>query len=174
MPTTADTSSPLVVAGPPLCTALVHSSSGSYDPLHFARHYDWMSEEKSAEIDSWKAALRRGKSSDGLGGPMEEEEREQLQASIARSNQSIAATTRATNESTIMQAWKSSERRQQKETGKAPFYLKASEAKKLALAARYIELADKKGALNKFMLKKTKEVKNRDHKYMPRDGREEY
>lgn len=145
---------------------LLHS--GDYDSHHFNSHYSWMNDAKSGEINEWQAELRSGKREKR---PLTEEEREELRSNINRAKQSIASTKRTTSESALLREWKHSERLAQKD-GKKPFFLKKSEQKKLALAARYMELKENKGALQKFMLKKTRDVTNKDHKYMPREGRE--
>jgi len=135
-----------------------------------------MAKEKQEEIARWQSELRSGKvAASGAGGKaarMTDEEREELRSRIQQSQQHLAALKREHSESSIVQKWKSAERKAQKETGKAAFHLKKSEVKKLQLAARYLDLKEK-GGLQKFMVKRTKEVANRDHKYMPREGREE-
>jgi ribosomal RNA-processing protein 36 len=146
--------------------------SGAYDVGHFDRHYSWLSDAKSTEVADWSQQLRTGKRAPNDQRPISEEEREELKANIQRAKQSIASTSRSRGESTLLREWKHTERLAQR-SGKKPFYLKKSETKKLALASRYLELKSTKGALQKFMVKKTKEVKNKDHKYMPREGTNE-
>lgn len=155
-----------------LCACVASRSSGDFDPLHFHSHYGWVAEEKQAEITAWQAELRSGRAGDGSKRVLDDEEREEIRANIQRAQQQLAASKRTVGESSLLKAWKNSERKQQKETGKAPFHLKKSEQKKLQLASRYLALKEQKGALQKFMLKKTKEVANRDHKYMPHEGRD--
>ena len=160
------------------------SLCGEFNPTHFHGHYAWMAQEKEAEIAAWQAELRSGKksaatlkgnnlSSGGSSGAvkMSDEEREELRGRIQQAQQELAALKRDKGENALLQQWKSSERKLQKETGKKPFHLKASEQKKLKLASRFLELQHQ-GKLQKFMQKKTKEVANRDHRYMPHEGRE--
>jgi ribosomal RNA-processing protein 36 len=158
------------------------SLCGEFNPTHFHGHYAWMAQEKETEIAAWQAELRSGKKSaatlkgnlsSGGGGAvkMSDEEREELRGRIQQAQQELAALKRDKGENALLQQWKSSERKLQKETGKKPFHLKASEQKKLKLASRFLDL-QQQGKLQKFMQKKTKEVANRDHRYMPHEGRE--
>lgn len=142
---------------------------GDYDPNHFHAHYGWMTDEKQKEMQEWQRELKSGKRQKRA---LTEEEREELHDNIQRAKQSLAQTTRDKGEQGLLREWKHNERLAQKD-GKKPFFLKESEKKKLALASRYLELKENKGALQKFMEKKTKKIKNADHKYMPREGREE-
>ena len=145
---------------------------GDFDPLHFDANYKFINEEKQAEIKTWQAELKSGRSSDGSRRLLDDEEREEIRARIQRAQQSLQSQKRTVGESSLLKTWKASERKAQRETGKKPFHLKASEVKKLQLASRYLELKSNKGALQKFMTKKNKENANRDHKYMPHEGRE--
>ncbi|KXZ45096.1 hypothetical protein GPECTOR_58g545 [Gonium pectorale] len=61
--------------------------------------------------------------------------------------------------------WKAKER-SAVASGKAPFYLKAAEKKKLALLAKYQELKER-GKLDKFMEKRRKKNAAKDHRYLP-------
>ena len=142
---------------------------GDFHPHHFHSHYSWMSDEKQKEMQEWQHELKSGRRNKR---PLTDEEYEELQQNIQRAKQSLAQTTREKGEQGLLRDWKHIERLAQK-NGKRPFYLKESEKKKLALASRYLELKENKGALQKFMEKKTKKIKDKDHKYMPREGREE-
>jgi len=144
---------------------------GDFNPLHFQRHYEWISEEKEKEIKGWQAELRSGKSSAVKGQRLSEEEVEELRTRIQRAQQSLAAMRKEHAQNSILQKWKSSERKLQKSTGKGAFFLKDSEKKKLAQAAQFLHL-QKNGQLQKFMEKRHKKVANVDHKYMPHEGRE--
>lgn len=145
---------------------------GDFDPLHFDANYKFINEEKQVEIKTWQAELKSGRASDGSRRLLDDEEREEIRAKIQRAQQSLQSQKRTVGESSLLKTWKASERKAQRETGKKAFHLKASEVKKLALASRYLELKSNKGALQKFMTKKSKENANRDHKYMPHEGRE--
>jgi len=149
---------------------------GEFNPVHFQAQYKWMSEEKEKEIAEWQAELRSGKrapptSKGGVAVRMTDEEREELRARIQSAQQELSKMRRENGENSLLQQWKRNERKLQKDTGKKPFHLKKSEEKKIKLAARFLDLK-KQGGLQKFMQKKTKEVANRDHKYMPHEGRE--
>lgn len=50
--------------------------------------------------------------------------------------------------------------------GKTPFYLKASDRKRIELEAKFEEL-QAKGGLDKFMEKRRKKNASKDHRYVP-------
>jgi len=75
----------------------------------------------------------------------------------------------------LLTEWKRNERTKQRETGKAAFYLKRSELKKMEMAAKYMATRQQKGGdkqIEKMMEKRRRKVANRDHKYMPHQNNE--
>ncbi|PNH10830.1 Ribosomal RNA processing protein 36 [Tetrabaena socialis] len=66
--------------------------------------------------------------------------------------------------------WKSKERGAIS-AGKTPFYLKASDKKRLELLAKYQELKER-GKLDKFMEKRRKKNASKDHRYLPSGRRQ--
>ena len=132
-------------------------SAGSLDENKFRKRYKFLYDEHLPdERKELKAALNKTKSA---------MKKAELQAELTRVSQAIKDEERKRRVEALHLEQKAKEKEAVK-AGKAPFYLKASEKKRLDLLAKYEDLKSS-GRLDKYIEKKRKKNAAKDHRYLP-------
>lgn len=132
-------------------------SGGAYVEAKFKKQYAFLFDERlPAERKELRAALKKCKVP---------ERRAELQAQLTRVEQALRNEEARRRKEQFEAGLKAKEREAVK-AGKAPFYLKKSEKRRLELLAKYEELKAS-GRLEKFMAKRRKRNAAKDHRFLP-------